>query len=229
MGSVAGWAAELVFRRFFSSANPERKWINPGFCAGPWVPLYGLGLCALYLIVSLEKYSVFESVFWTRAALFAAGAAAMTAIEYIAGVLSLKVLHVRLWDYRGQWGNIQGIICPKFSAAWALLVAVYYFFIHPHILDALAWLSGNLAFSFFIGLFFGVFIVDAVHSAGLMAKLRAWADENGAVVRWELLKQRVRAYQDERHEKARFFRPFKSSRPMGEYLREMLDELERRR
>ena len=57
MGSVAGWVLELFFRRFFSSANPERKWINPGFCTGPYVPLYGLGLCALYLIVSLEKYS----------------------------------------------------------------------------------------------------------------------------------------------------------------------------
>ena len=48
MGSVAGWVLELFFRRFFSSANPERKWINPGFCTGPYVPLYGLGLCALY-------------------------------------------------------------------------------------------------------------------------------------------------------------------------------------
>ncbi len=228
MGSIAGWVIELIFRRFFSSANPERKWINPGFCTGPWVPLYGFGLAAMYLIVSLEKYSVFESVFWTRAALFLAGAVAMTVIEYLAGLVSLKVLHVRLWDYSGQWGNIQGLICPKFSAAWALLVAVYYFAIHPYILDALAWLSNNLAFSFFIGLFFGVFIIDAVNSAGLMAKLRAWARENDSVVRWEQLKQRVRAYQDSRHERAHFFRPFKSSRPMGEHLRELRDDFERR-
>ena len=224
MGSIAGWVIELIFRRFFSSANPGRRWINPGFCTGPWVPLYGLGLAALYLIVSLERYSVFESVFWTRAALFLAGAAAMTAIEYVCGILSLKVLHVRLWDYRGQWGNIQGIICPKFSAAWALLVAVYYFLIHPYILDALAWLSGNLAFSFFIGLFFGVFIIDAVNSAGIVRKLRAFAVENQVDVRWEQLKQRVRAYQDERNEKHSFLRPFKSSRPLREHLRDWLEE-----
>ena len=31
IGSMAGWGIEVVFRRFFSSANPERKWINPGF------------------------------------------------------------------------------------------------------------------------------------------------------------------------------------------------------
>ena len=152
------------------------------------MPLYGLGLDAMYLIVSLEKYSAFESVFATRAALFLTGAAAMTAIEYIAGMLSLKLLHVRLWDYSGQWGNVQGIICPKFSAAWAALVAVYYFLIHPYILDALAWLSRNLAFSFFIGLFFGVFIIDAVNSAGLIVKLRRYAAEHEAELRWSRLK-----------------------------------------
>ena len=164
MGSVAGWVIELVFRRFFSSANPERKWINPGFCTGPYVPLYGLGLAALYLIVSLERYSLFESVFWTRAALFVAGAAAMTAIEYAAGALSLKLLHVRLWDYSNQWGNVRGLICPKFSLAWAALVAVYYFAIHPYILDSVAWLAQNLAFSFVIGFFYGVFVLDVAHS-----------------------------------------------------------------
>ena len=224
MGSVAGWVIELIFRRFFSSANPERKWINPGFCTGPWVPLYGLGLDAMYLIVSLEKYSAFESVFATRAALFLTGAAAMTAIEYIAGMLSLKLLHVRLWDYSGQWGNVQGIICPKFSAAWAALVAVYYFLIHPYILDALAWLSRNLAFSFFIGLFFGVFIIDAVNSAGLIVKLRRYAAEHEAELRWEQIKARVRAWQDAKHERAHFFRPFSSSRPLRDHLADILSD-----
>ena len=229
MGSVAGWVIELIFRRFFSSANPERKWINPGFCTGPWVPLYGLGLDAMYLIVSLEKYSVIESVFWTRALLFITGAVAMTVIEYVAGILSLKVLKVRLWDYSGQWGNIQGIICPKFSLAWAALVAVYYFAIHPYILDSIAWLSRNLAFSFVIGFFYGVFIIDVVHSTQLVAKLKKYAEENDVVVRYERLKAQIRADRDRRHERSHFFQPFKSSRELGDYLAEVRSELEQRR
>lgn len=32
IGSTLGWVAELLYRRFLSGANPERKWINPGFC-----------------------------------------------------------------------------------------------------------------------------------------------------------------------------------------------------
>ena len=35
IGSVSGWVLELFFRKFFSSSNPEHKWINPGFCTGP--------------------------------------------------------------------------------------------------------------------------------------------------------------------------------------------------
>lgn len=55
IGSTIGWGIEVIFRRFFSSANPERKWINPGFLNGPYLPLYGFGLCFLYLLASLEK------------------------------------------------------------------------------------------------------------------------------------------------------------------------------
>ena len=53
LGSVFGWVLELLFRKFFSSSNPEHKWINPGFCVGPYLPLYGSGLCALYCIATL--------------------------------------------------------------------------------------------------------------------------------------------------------------------------------
>lgn len=56
IGSMAGWGIEVVFRRFFSSANPERKWINPGFLSGPYLPLYGFSLCVLFLLSLLEQY-----------------------------------------------------------------------------------------------------------------------------------------------------------------------------
>lgn len=49
-GSVIGWGLEVVFRKFFSASNPEHRWINPGFLNGPYLPLYGFGLCALYTL-----------------------------------------------------------------------------------------------------------------------------------------------------------------------------------
>ena len=148
IGSVLGWCLELVFRRFFSSANPERKWINPGFCVGPYVPLYGFGLCILYLLAHWGQVEGMDSSPLGRLLMFLCMAVSMTAIEYIAGILCLKLMKLRLWDYSKMWGNIQGLICPLFSTFWAILGAIYYFLVHPYILSALDWLANNLAFSF---------------------------------------------------------------------------------
>lgn len=228
LGSVAGWVLEVFFRRFFSRANPERRWINPGFCTGPWLPLYGSGLCILYLLTFLESADLIRDPVWKRIALFAVMALAMTGIEYVAGLLALRVAKVRLWDYTDQWGNIQGIICPKFSLAWALLGALYYFLIHPRILHALDWLSQNLAFSFFIGLFFGFFILDVVNSANLTAKLRRFAAENDVVVRFEAVKESIRKRKEAARQKYRFLRPLHTDVPLPELLRELLVTFEAR-
>lgn len=161
--------------------------------------------------------------------MFALMAVAMTAIEYVAGLCCLKIAKVRLWDYRDQWGNIQGIICPLFSLFWAVGGALYYFLIHPRILGALDWLSRNLAFSFFIGMFFGVFLIDFAHSAQLVTKLKAFADENDVVVRYEAVKLQIRQAQDKAKAKYHFFRPFDSETPLREHLKQMADTLEKRR
>ncbi len=227
IGSVAGWVLELFFRRFFSSQNPGRRWINPGFCTGPYLPLYGSGLCILYLIASCEgRLAARFGPTGVKIALFALMAVCMTAIEYIAGLYSLKVNKVRLWDYSDEWGNLQGIICPKFSLAWALLGAVYYFLVHPHILNALVWLSRNLAFSFVIGVFFGVFAVDFAHSARLVSKLKAYAEANDVIVRYEALKAHIRQRHEETRQRYHFFNPFLSELPLPDHLAELKDRFE---
>ena len=228
IGSTFGWVLELFFRKFFSGANPEHKWINPGFCVGPYVPLYGFGLCILFLLATLgERWNV--NTAGGRIALFAAMALSMTVIEYIAGIVSLKMLHVRLWDYSRRWGNIQGLVCPLFSFFWAVISAVYYFCVHPYILDALRWLSENLAFSFVIGFFFGVFTIDVVYSAHLLSKLRKFADEHDVVIRFERLKSQVQKRQEELREKKNFLFPLRSARPLPEVLKEARESWEERR
>lgn len=228
MGSVSGWVLEVLFRRFVSRSNPERRWINPGFCTGPYLPLYGFGLCIMYLIASLGERSLIASPFWNNAVLFAGMAVCMTVIEYIAGILALKIVKVRLWDYSGEWGNVQGIICPKFSLIWAALSAVYYFVIHPHIVAAIHWLSKNLAFSFVIGLFFGAFIIDVAHSVQLVAKLKAFAEENDVVVKYEAIKSGIRSHYEATAQKYHFFRPFHTDRPLSEHLKEARHTFEKR-
>ena len=224
VGSVLGWVLELLFRNL--TQRPDRI-VNPGFCTGPYLPIYGFGLCTLYLLASLEKFSLISDPFWNKVMLFAAMAVGMTLIEYVAGVFCLKFLKVRLWDYSNLWGNVQGIVCPLFSFFWAVLGAVYYFLIHPYILNALVWLSRNLAFSFFIGLFFGVFLIDVVYSTHLVSRIRAFAKSNEVIVRYEHLKAYVRSMQDKRKQRPRFLFPLRSEVPLSEHLKSLRDSLEK--
>ena len=229
IGSVVGWGIEVLFRRFFSSANPERKWINPGFCTGPYLPLYGCGLCILYLIASLEDYHFFHNETVNKLMLFLTMTVLMTVIEYIAGYLCLKLNNVRLGDYTGQWGNVNGIICPKFSLIWGLLGALYYFLVHPHILSSLEWLGRNLAFSFFIGVFFGVFIIDVAHSLQIVSKLKKYAAENNVILRYEHIKAQIRRSYEQNAQKYHFFRPFSTEKPLAEHLKELRNSFEQRK
>lgn len=226
IGSVTGWFIELLFRNLRRRTG---KWINPGFCTGPYLPIYGFGLCALYLLASLEQYRFISDPFWNKALLFLVMALGMTFIEYIAGIFCLKFLKVRLWDYTNQRGNIQGIICPRFSAVWAILGAAYYFLIHPHILDGLAWLSRNLAFSFFIGMFFGVFIIDVANSVQLVSKLKQFAEENAVVFTYEGIKEHIRTAQQKASQTYRFFSPFHSERPLVEHLKEISAKIKKQK
>ncbi|MEA5050920.1 MAG: putative ABC transporter permease [Oscillospiraceae bacterium] len=225
IGSVFGWVLEVFYRRFFSSLNPERKWINPGFLVGPYVPLYGFGLCILYALAGCERDLTIADPVLEKLVLFALMALCVTALEFATGMLCLRVMKVRLWDYSGNWGNLCGVICPKFSLYWAVLSAVYYFFIHPHILSALEWLSGNLAFSFVVGFFFGVFAIDLAYSSNILVRIRAFARDNDLVVRLEELRAHIREGNEKRLEKALFFLSMHSSLPLSEQLSAYADRL----
>lgn len=188
IGSLVGWLIEVVFRRFFSANNPQRKWINPGFLVGPYIPLYGFSLVTLFLFSWIPVGFIHNQMF-QKLVLFALMAIAVTALEYLAGLIFIKGMSIKLWDYSKEWGNIKGIICPKFSAYWMILSAIYYFLIHPHIISSLYWLAGHLTFSFTIGFFYGVFVIDFAYSMQMMVKIRRFARENQIELRIEEFKE----------------------------------------
>lgn len=231
-GSLIGWGIEIVWRRFFSSNNPERKWINPGFLIGPYLPLYGFSLTILCLMsfIPVEKLFPTLDVHLQKAVLFAVMALVITAIEYIAGLIFIKGMKVKLWDYSTCWGNIQGIICPKYTFFWWILSALYYFLIHPEVLDWLYWLSENLSFSFFVGMFYGVFAIDLCYSMQILVKIRKFASENEIVVRIENFKESIRKKNEELKEKKHFLLTFKSEslnfrEQLLEHLRKTREEM----
>ena len=170
IGSLFGWVLELFFRRFVS----QKKWMNPGFLTGPYLPIYGSGVVVLYAISNIPlgiNSEVWDII--TRILIIGVG---MTLIEFIAGLIFIKGLKVKLWDYSDRKGNIMGLICPSFSIAWLLVGSLYYFFINPFLVQGIAWISENLIYTFFVGIVVGMMIVDFAYSIHLATKLKEFSE-----------------------------------------------------
>ena len=203
IGSVTGWILELLYRRFLSDTNPERKWINPGFLAGPYLPLYGFSLCALYLTSNINVDFIPNKIL-RQIGLFLIMAEIVTLIEYIAGLIFIKGMKIKLWDYTNDWANIQGIICPKYTFYWILLSAIYYFVIHQSVQLSVNWLTEHLAFSFVMGFFYGVFAMDLCYSLDIVSKIHRFAEDNHIIIQYEALKEAIRKKNEEAKEERRF-------------------------
>ncbi len=53
------------------------------------------------------------------AALLAAGG--VSGVELLFGMVCTRLLRLHVWDYSTEWGNVAGLICPKYSFLWFLL------------------------------------------------------------------------------------------------------------
>lgn len=198
VGCLGGWVLELFYRRIVG-----KKWVNPGLLKGPYLPIYGLGLTLMYLIC-LVDFSFISVVWLQHVVRIIFMGLVMTLIEYVGGIVFIRGMNIMLWDYSKRWGNIQGVICPLFSAIWTAIGAAYYYLLNPYIGIALAWFENNIGFSFFVGLFFGVFIIDFITTMQVAAKIRAIAKESKFVVRFEKLKADIKDFKKEAKEKLRF-------------------------
>ncbi len=204
VGSVLGWITEVLFRRFFSA----KKWINPGFLTGPYLPLYGFGVVFLY---ALSLLPVNTGYAWLDAIIIILiMGACMTLLEYVTGLIFIKGMKIKLWDYSNRWGNVQGIICPLFSFFWTAVGAFYYLVLHGSFLKMVTWFENNIAFAFFVGVILGVFIVDLAHSVDLSVKIRRFAKENKVVIAFEKLKLSIKENIETGKKHANFIFPFRS-------------------
>ena len=67
-----------------------------------------------------------------RLSLFCLGGGAYAALElawrgtthwtmFLAGGVCLCLLHIAVWDYADEWGNLAGLVCPRYTFYWFLL------------------------------------------------------------------------------------------------------------
>lgn len=114
---ICGWLFESTY-----VSIRTKKLTNRGFMKGPWLPLYGSGaVIVLFVTMPFEQYPV---------AVYFAGAIAATILEYITGVVMLKLFKVRYWDYRYLKFQFQGHICLTSTIAWGFLSLLMVYVVH---------------------------------------------------------------------------------------------------
>ena len=207
LGSSVGWILELFYRRLES-----KKWVNPGFLMGPYLPIYGIGLVILTLLhVILAKYNLHPAITIVIMGI------CMTLLELLTGLFFLN-LKIRLWDYRKYFLNFKGVICFKMTIIWIALGALYYYFLADYVMKALTWFSSHLSFSYILGIFTGLIVVDFVYSSKFYKKIRKYAKNNNVVIMYENLKLHIRNIQEQAKEKYSFLLPFKQTKDLLDYL-----------
>lgn len=120
--SFFGWLCECIY-----CSIPAHKFINRGFLAGPYCPIYGCGALAVLHMLDPFGYSV--------PLIFFMGIVVTSALEYITSWGMEVLFHTKWWDYSTYPFNINGRVCLKNSLLFGCMVLVVYYLVHPAIKD----------------------------------------------------------------------------------------------
>lgn len=116
-GCLIGWVYEEIF--YWITEGMLR---NRGLLYGPWLPIYGVGALGIYAMKPLKKNPVL---------LFFMCVAVTGVVEYIIGLIGILFFGIRLWDYRGLFMNIGGIICLRSLLSFAVMGMVFHYLLEP--------------------------------------------------------------------------------------------------
>jgi len=117
--SFTGWIIELIYRSW-----TQKRFVNPGFLFGPFVPVYGFGAL---VIISIQTYISGFSI----PLQFLIYLVLLTAVEFITGEIFERIFDLQLWDYSDNGLNYRGKVCLTFSLGWAVLAMGVAYMLHP--------------------------------------------------------------------------------------------------
>ena len=96
--SFVGWCIEVTLKY-----RQYHRFINRGFLAGPWLPIYGSG--AVLITAAMQLVSRWDDGYGTT---FAVSFFLCGALEYGASWVMEKRFHARWWDYSQKPMNLHG-------------------------------------------------------------------------------------------------------------------------
>ena len=192
LGSMCGYVIEVFFRRFVSM----KRWINPGLLKGPRLPIYGLGLVFLFVFSHIFDYSGVTHLNYVLVGFIVTmlfGTVA-TLLEYVGGIIFIKKMNIKLWDYSNMKGNIQGVICPLFTLMWTVIGAFYFFVLKIpfdnffSLVYDYMFVSQNIWLILLIGAIYGLIIGDFISVVKPITLISRSAKAQKYIVEWENIK-----------------------------------------
>lgn len=117
--SMAGWVLEVIYRSL-----TNKRFVNPGFLTGPYLPIYGTGA----LIISSIAYATMHMPVAYKFAIYFI---LLSLLEYFTGAILYIITGKRYWDYTDEPLNIQGHVCLPFSVIWGWLALAFEFAVLP--------------------------------------------------------------------------------------------------
>lgn len=126
--SFIGWIYEVILEFTYGHG-----FVNRGFLNGPYLPIYGFG--ALLILFSVRGFTrkkiCIGKLSITPILVFILIFLITTIVEYISGTIIDILLPYRLWDYTGEFLNINGLICLKASMRFAIGGTVFLYLLQP--------------------------------------------------------------------------------------------------
>ncbi len=117
--SVLGWLLDTTWRSL-----RKLRFVRGGFSRYPFSPIYGFGaLFTLAVAPFLETRAPWFQ--WTFLAL------CLGAFEYASGVLIVKTLRRRLWNYTEEPLDLRGHTTPFYALAWGGLALLVIYVLQP--------------------------------------------------------------------------------------------------
>lgn len=148
-----------------------RKWVNPGFMFGPYLPIYGFGTIILYQISEIILSRINVPILIKILIVIGVFFLSLTLLEFLTGIFFLKKFNLRLWNYSDRRFNFKGVICLPFSIYWTIIGVTYYYLLHPLFLSLVSFSLGSLITKLFLFSILGIILIDAYTSFNLKGKI----------------------------------------------------------
>lgn len=151
--SIFGFILETAMKYLL---NPN---MNNGSLYGPWVPIYGLGVCIIIIIERL----IFNRIKANRSIkillVFITATILLTTLEFIAGNLLELITNKVFWNYDKLKFNFGHYIALEISIIWGISSLIIIYIIKPIIDKFIKKIPSTITYLVFI-----VFLIDLIIS-----------------------------------------------------------------